>query len=84
MEQWSLEMKYKLLILLLIIFGGHCYNLYRNNDIVLPEPETFEIKDRVTGNIHIFKKATHLRRFFILKNLKFYLKTLYLKINCEF
>ena len=62
MEQWSLEMKYKLLILLLLIFGGHCYNLYRNNDIVLPEPKTFEIKDKVTGNIHIFKKEPKLKK----------------------
>ena len=62
MEQWSLEMKYKLLILLILIFGGHCFNLYRQSDVALPEVETFEIKDKVTGNTHIFSKEPKLKK----------------------
>ena len=38
-------MKYKVLIALGLIFGGNCFNLYRNSDLKIPEVETFEIKD---------------------------------------
>ena len=55
-------MNYKVLLVLILIFGGHCYNLYRDNDIALPEPKTYEIKDEVTGNIHIFKKEPKLKK----------------------
>ncbi len=46
-------MKYKLLILIVLLFGGHCFNLYRQSDIAIPEVETFEIKDKLQV-IHIY------------------------------
>ena len=55
-------MKYKVLVVIGLLFGGHCYNLYRDNDIVLPEPKTFEIKDKITGNVHIFRKQPKLKK----------------------
>ena len=55
-------MKYKVLIALGLIFGGHCFNLYRNSDLKIPEVETFEIKDKITCNIHIFRKEPKLKR----------------------
>ena len=55
-------MKYKVLIILGLIFGGHCYNLYRKSELTIPEVKTFEIKDEITGNIHIFRKEPKLKK----------------------
>ena len=55
-------MKYKVLIVIGLLFGGHCYNLYRTSEVVIPEVKTYEIKDKITGNIHIFKKEPELKK----------------------
>ena len=44
-------MKYKVLIIFGLIFGGHCFNLYRNSELTIPEIKTYEIKDEVTGEV---------------------------------
>ena len=49
-------MKYKVLIVIGLLFGGHCYNLYRQSELTIPEVKTYEIKDKITGNTHIFYK----------------------------
>ena len=60
-------MKYKLLIFVVLIFGGHCFNLYRNSDITKPERKTYEIVDEITGKTHIFYEEPKLK-----KNVMFY------------
>ena len=54
-------MKYKLLGIFIFIFLAHCINLYMEKK---PEPEikTYEIKDEITGNIHIFRKEPKLKK----------------------
>ncbi len=54
-------MKNKLLVLLIFVFFAHCINLYMEKK---PEPEikTYEIKDEITGNIHIFRKEPKLKK----------------------
>ena len=55
-------MKYKVLIVIVLLFGGHCFNLYRNSELTVPEVKTYEIKDKVTGNIHIFREEPKLKK----------------------
>ena len=55
-------MKYKVLLVVVLIFGGHCFNLYRESDLTLPEVKTYEIKDKITGNTHIFSKEPKLKK----------------------
>jgi|TARA_B100000424_G_scaffold253761_1_gene231229 hypothetical protein len=55
-------MKYKVLILFGLIFGGHCFNLYRNSELTVPEVKTYEITDKITGNTHIFYKEPKLKK----------------------
>ena len=54
-------MKYKLLGIFIFIFLAHCINLYMEKK---PEPEikTYEIKDEITGKIHIFYKEPKLKK----------------------
>ena len=58
-------MKYKFLIVIIFIFGGHCFNLYRKSNLVLPEAKTYKIKDKITGNIHVFRKEPKLKKSII-------------------
>ena len=60
-------MKYKVLIILGVLFGGHCFNLYRQSELKKPEIKTYEIKDEITGKTHIFYKEPKLK-----KNVMFY------------
>ena len=60
-------MKYKLLIFVVLIFGGHGFNLYVNSDINKPERKTYKIVDEITGKTHIFYKEPKLK-----KNVMFY------------
>ena len=55
-------MKYKVLTILVLIFGAHCFNLYRQSDLPVTEIKTYEIKDEITGNIHIFRKEPKLKK----------------------
>ncbi len=55
-------MKYKVLAVILLIFGAHCYNLYRESEMAVPEVKTYEITDKITGNIHIFSKEPKLKK----------------------
>ena len=55
-------MKYKLLVLIVLIFGIHFFNLYRNSDLAVPEVKTYEIKDKITKNIHVFRKEPKLKK----------------------
>ena len=55
-------MKYKVLLILGVLFGGHCYNLYRQSELTIPEVKTYEIKDKITGNTHIFYKEPKLKK----------------------
>ena len=55
-------MKYKVLTILILIFGAHCFNLYRQSDLPVPEIKTYEIKYEITGNIHIFRKEPKLKK----------------------
>ena len=60
-------MKYKVILLFGVLFGGHCFNLYRQSELKEPEVKTYEIKDEITGKIHIFYKEPKLK-----KNVMFY------------
>ena len=60
-------MKYKVLIILGVLFGGHCFNLYKKSKLTVPERKTYEIKDEITGKTHIFYKKPNLK-----KNVMFY------------
>ena len=55
-------MKYKLLVLIVSIFSIHFFNLFRNSDLALPEVKTYEIKDKITKNIHVFRKEPKLKK----------------------
>ena len=55
-------MNYKVLLVVALIFGGHCFNLYRESDLKIPEVKTYEIKDKITGNTHIFSKEPKLKK----------------------
>jgi len=55
-------MKYKVLLVIILIFGGHCFNLYRESDLALPEVKTYKIKNKLTGNIHVFRKEPKLKK----------------------
>ena len=55
-------MKYKALLVLGLLFGGHCYNLYRKSELSIPEVKTYEIKDEITGNTHVFYKEPKLKK----------------------
>ena len=58
-------MKYKFLIVIILIFGGHCFNLYRKSNLAIPKAKTYEIKDKITGNIHVFRKEPKLKKSII-------------------
>ena len=55
-------MKYKVLILFGLLFGGHCLNLYRNSKLTVPEVKTYEIKDEVTGKTYLLRKIPKLKK----------------------
>ena len=55
-------MRYKLLVLVVLLFGGHCFNLYRNSELTVPEVKTYEIRDKITGNTHVFRKEPKLKK----------------------
>ena len=58
-------MRYKLLVLVVLLFGGHCFNLYRNNELTTPEVKTYEIKDEVTGEVYLLRKQPKLKKSII-------------------
>ena len=55
-------MKYKVLLVIILIFGGHCINLYRESNLALPEVKTYKIKNKLTGDIHVFRKQPKLKK----------------------
>ena len=55
-------MKYKVLVLFVLLFGGHCFNLYRNSELTVPEVKTYEIKDEVTGEVYLLRKQPKLKK----------------------
>ena len=55
-------MKYKVLVLFVLLFGGHCFNLYRNSKLTVPEVKTYEIKDEVTGKTYLLRKMPKLKK----------------------
>ena len=55
-------MKYKVLIVLGLIFGGHCFNLYSNSELPVPKIETYEIKDEVSGEVYLLRKKPVLKK----------------------
>ena len=55
-------MKYKVLFVLVLMFSAHCFNLYRKSKLTVPEVKTYEIKDKITGSIHIFYKEPKLKK----------------------
>ena len=55
-------MKYKALLVLGLLFGGHCYNLYRKSELTIPEVKTYEITCEVTGEVYLLRKGPKLKK----------------------
>ena len=57
-------MKYKALLVLGLLFGGHCYNLYRKSELTIPIPEvkTYEITCEVSGEVYLLRKEPKLKK----------------------